>query len=196
MLCPKDLKTPLSPSNLTPEPPELSAYRCDDCKGNWIPSESYQKWRAQHPNPPSPDPSRCREVLNVDFVQSAYDTKAALCPECKHYLARAKVSLKTDSDSAAAFYVERCSNCNGIWCDRGEWEILTKLGWHTTIELLFTQEWQARVRKCELADQERQSLTDKLGDDLAQQVFQLASVLEKHPNGDFAVAYLMRRFEQ
>jgi hypothetical protein len=74
--------------------------------------------------------------------------------------------------------------------------MLAKLGWHGAIPLLFTPEWQARVRKYELEDQERLAIIDKLGNELAQQVFQLASVLEKHPNGDFAVAYLMRRFEQ
>jgi Zn-finger nucleic acid-binding protein len=190
VLCPKDRKTPLILGNLTSE---LSAHLCEDCKGHWIPSEHYEKWRAQHRDQEMPDPSRCREILDVDFVQSAYDTKAALCPECKHYLSRARINLP---QSSSAFFVERCPNCNGIWCDRGEWEILEKLGWHTTIEILFTQEWQARVRKYEVADQERQAIIEKLGEELAEQVFQLATLLEKHPNGDFAVAYLMRRFER
>ena len=186
VLCPKDRKTPLTSGILSDT---LSAQVCSDCKGAWIPAQSYEQWKAEQ-GEQHPDPSRCRESLDVDFVQSIYDTRAALCPECQHYLARARVNL------SQPFYVERCPSCGGIWCDRGEWDVLQKLGWHTTIEILFTQEWQARVRKYELDDQERQAMIDKLGEELAQQVFQLASQLEKHPKGDFAVAYLMRRFEQ
>jgi hypothetical protein len=70
---------------------------------------------------------------------------------------------------------------------------LEHLGLHTTIEQLFTNEWQSRVRERQFFDQERQATIDKLGPELAEQVFELAQELEKHPNGDFGVAYLMRR---
>lgn len=187
VLCPKDRKTHLTPGLLAGN---LSAEICEDCKGTWIPAQRYEKWKTLQENQTQPDPSRCRDPLDVDFVQSIYDTRAALCPECQHYLARARVNL------SQPFYVERCPGCGGIWCDRGEWDILQKLGWHTTIEILFTQEWQTRVRRYELEDQERQAMVDKLGAELAAKVFELAAILEKHPKGDFAVAYLMRRFEQ
>lgn len=130
------------------------------------------------------------KTLDVDYVQSPFDTKAALCPECNCYLARARVGLKTP------FYVERCPNCHGIWCDRGEWDVLEKLGLHTAIEQLFSSEWQARVKEREYAARERQATIDKLGEDLAEKVFELAELLEGHPNGDFGVAYLMRRFDK
>jgi Zn-finger nucleic acid-binding protein len=185
VLCPKDCKTPLTQGLLTQS---LVVQCCEDCKGTWIPSQEYEAWQAQQPTT-NPDPKKLKQPLDVDYVQSPYDTKAALCPECKNYLARARISLEKP------FYVERCPNCGGIWCDRGEWDILEKLGFHYTIQALFTQEWQARVRKRELIEQERQAMMDKLGQELAQKVFELAEALEKHPHGDFAVAYLMRRFE-
>lgn len=186
MLCPKDRKTPLQDDSLAES---LAVKRCDGCKGIWLPSAEYEAWQAKQP-PSDPDPSRLLEPLEVDFVQSPYDTKAALCPECGSYLSRAKISLEKP------FYVERCANCGGIWCDRGEWDVLEKLGFHRTIQTLFTQEWQAKVRRCEMIEQERQAMIDKLGQDLAERIFALAEVLEKHPAGDFGVAYLMRRFEE
>nr|WP_255527189.1 zf-TFIIB domain-containing protein [Oculatella sp. LEGE 06141] len=129
-------------------------------------------------------------TLDVDYIQSPYDTKGALCPACSYYLARAKVGLKTP------FYVERCSNCGGIWCDHGEWDVLETLGLHTSIERLFTSEWQTQVKERDYAEKERRATVEKLGDDLAARVFELAERLEGHPNGDFGVAYLMRRFEK
>ncbi len=128
--------------------------------------------------------------VDVDYTQSPLDNRAALCPECGRYLSRARVSLKS------SFYVERCLSCGGIWCDYGEWDILEKMGLHTAIERLFSAEWQAKVREREMAEQEQRATIDKLGSDLAEKVFELAKLLQEHPNGDFGVAYLMRRFNQ
>jgi Zn-finger nucleic acid-binding protein len=182
--CPKDRKVTLTVSRLSGD---LPAQCCPDCKGTWIPAEEYQTWQSRQTRTNSyPMP----KTLDVDYVQSPLDTRAALCPECSCYLARARVGLKTP------FYVERCPSCGGIWCDRGEWDVLEKLGLHTAIEQLFSSEWQARVKEREYAARERQATIEKLGEDIAQKVFELAELLEGHPNGDFGVAYLMRRFDK
>jgi Zn-finger nucleic acid-binding protein len=182
--CPKDRKTELVDGVLADG---LAVKCCPDCKGTWIPLEDYETWQSHQP---AVEVRALPTTLNVDYVQSPYDTKAALCPACSYYLSRAKVSLKTP------FYVERCSNCGGVWCDRGEWEILERLGLHTSIERLFTSEWQTKVKEQDYAEKERRATVEKLGDELAARVFELAELLENHPNGDFGVAYLMRRFEK
>jgi len=184
VLCPKDRKTELEMGQLAEN---LEGFHCADCQGTWIPAERYELWQAAQ-GEVIPDAQALPEVLEVDFVQSPYDTRAALCPECQHYLSRAKVGLEP------SFYVERCKNCGGIWCDRGEWNILTRLGLSATIDRLFTSSWQEQVRQRELSIQERRALREKVGDEVAETVFDLAAILEQHPNGDFAVAYLMRRF--
>jgi len=159
---------------------------CQECKGTWIPASEYETWQARQSYNPVV-PASLSKPLNVNFVQSPFDTKAALCPECQRYLSRAKVNLRTP------FYVERCTYCRGIWCDYGEWDVLERLGLHTTIEQLFSNEWQTQVRERQFSEQERQATIEKLGSELAGRVFELAEALEKHPNGDFGVAYLMRR---
>lgn len=182
MQCPKCRKVDLTDNVLSDR---LAVKRCDECKGNWIPMESYKAWQTQQAQTVIA-PKILTQKLNVDFVQSPYDNKAALCPQCGRYLSRAKVNLNTP------FFVERCQDC-GIWCDCGEWDMLEKLGLNSTIEKLFSREWQARVQKEQYSHQERQALIDKVGSNLAQQIFELAAVLEEHPEGDFALAYLMRR---
>lgn len=183
MECPKCRKVTLSDGVLDEQ---FAVKYCQECKGTWIPASEYEAWQARQPYNRA-IPEALSRTINVDFVQSPFDTKAALCPECQRYLSRAKVNLKTP------FYVERCMHCRGIWCDYGEWDILEKLGLHTTIEQLFSNEWQTRVREQQFSEQERQATTEKLGSELAARVFELAEALEKHPNGDFGVAYLMRR---
>ncbi len=184
MKCPKCKET-LSDGTLAAN---VTVKPCPNCEGIWIPAAEYEAWQAQQPQPSSrmeslPSPS-------VDFVPSEFDSKGGLCPECGRYLPRAKVNLKP------AFYVERCANCHGFWCDRGEWQVLQQLGLHTTIEQLFSGEWQARVQQQQQAQKEREATVERLGPEIAGRVFELAEVLENHPNGDFAVAYLMRRFSQ
>ena len=183
MQCPKCRKVALVDGILDDK---FAVKYCQECKGTWIPASEYEDWQArQFYNPPSQN--WLSGTLNVDFFQSPFDAKAALCPECRRYLSRAKVNLKTP------FYVERCTYCRGIWCDYGEWDILEQLGLHTTIEQLFSNEWQIQSRSRQYFEQERQATIEKLGIELAEQVFELAAALEKHPNGDFGVAYLMRR---
>lgn len=186
MQCPKDKQVELVNGQLMKQ---LPAHHCPECQGDWIAGEAYEVWQQQQP--PSENLSTLIDrALELDYARSPFDTRAALCPECNAYLARAKVSVKTP------FYVERCPNCKGIWCDRGEWDTLQTLGFHTVIDQMFSNDWQTRTREREQLAQERRATIDKLGPELAERIFEMAEVLEKHPNGDFGVAYLMRRCDK
>ena len=183
MQCPKCKSSELQSGILSSQ---LAVEDCYECKGTWIPAENYADWQSHQPQHPIHFP----DTLNVDYVQSPYDTRGALCPECRRYLSRAKVMLENP------FYVERCSNCQGIWCDHGEWDVLEALGLHTTIDQLFSSEWQTQARQSQQLSKERQAMIDKLGPELAKLVFDLAEKLKDHPHGDFGVAYLMRQISE
>jgi Zn-finger nucleic acid-binding protein len=188
--CPKERNVELVDGTLAGG---LRAHCCPECGGAWIPPEHYHNWRADQGIQSSETvavevlPSQ----LTVAFTPSPLDNRAALCPDCQHYLVRGRIGLKQGS-----FFVERCPNCKGYWCDRGEWEILQKLQLDTHLEYIFAEPWQAQVKALELAIREREATIDKLGADIAAKIFELAALLEEHPNGDFGVAYLMRRFEE
>ena len=186
MQCPKDKKVNLVDRQLVKQ---LAAHHCLECDGIWLEGTAYAAWQQQQP-PAGNLLTLIDRALEMDCARSPFDARAALCPECNAYLARAKVSLKTP------FYVERCPNCKGIWCDRGEWDTLQSLGLHAVIDQMFSNDWQTRTREREQLAQERRATIDKLGPALAAQIFELAEVLEKHPNGDFGVAYLMRRCDK
>ncbi|MBL1176587.1 zf-TFIIB domain-containing protein [Pantanalinema sp. GBBB05] len=185
MQCPKDRKVELIDRPLIEQ---LTVKHCPECEGHWIPSLAYQTWQATHPQT-----AKDTEILDKLVVLSGepapLDAKAAFCPECGTYLARAKVSLKTP------IYLERCLSCGGFWCDRGEWEILEHVGLHRSIERLFSSGWQALAREREQIAHERQAMFDKLGPDLATRIFALAEELDQHPHGEFAAAYLIRQFD-
>ncbi|RMH73736.1 MAG: hypothetical protein D6680_16035 [Cyanobacteria bacterium J007] len=186
MECPKDKTVTLVDVVLSGD---LDAHECPRCQGNWISSAEYERWQADR-RPSGVSVHSIAAQGDFNFRPSEFDSKAALCPECKRYMTRARVMVDRP------FYIERCPNCNGIWCDRGEWEILEALGLHESIEQLFSGDWQAQMRSLHHNQKERQATIEKLGPEVAQMVFDLAEVLENHPNGEFGVAYLMRRFDR
>lgn len=129
--------------------------------------------------------------LDHDFTVAPLDGRAGLCPECGTYLKRSRINLKN-----ASFYVERCPSCDGLWCDRGEWEVFEALGLHIQIPIVFNLDWQARIRVLEQVERRHLAVIEKLGEDIANRVFELGELIEGHPHGDFAVAYLMRKFDR
>jgi Zn-finger nucleic acid-binding protein len=188
--CPKEMEVELNPATL---PGGLAAYSCPDCGGTWIPPEHYLDWQCQLniPRNDAPQVEVLPSHIPLDYNVSPFDNRAGLCPDCKHYLVRGRVQLQW-----GLFYVERCPNCKGYWCDLGEWEVLQRLKLDRHLEYIFSDLWQAEIKAMELAVRERQATIDKLGEDIAAKIFELAELLEGHPNGDFGVAYLMRRFEK
>ncbi len=187
--CPKEGNVDLQEEALSPG---LPSHTCPSCGGAWIQPEHYAVWQSQQVDTDAPtEVSVLPLTLDTDFQTPSLDNRAALCPDCRSYLVRGRVNL-----SQRSFFVERCPNCKGIWCDAGEWDLLQKLNLHTHVEYLFSPEWQNQVRELENLERERRATIEKLGPDIAERVFELAELLEKHPNGDFGVAYLMRRFDQ
>jgi Zn-finger nucleic acid-binding protein len=185
--CPKETNTELVPTQLADG---LSVKCCNSCEGNWIALSDYQRWQALNAGleaiPEEVVPLR----LDNGFTPAPLDGKAGLCPECGTYLKRSRLNLKQ-----ASFYVERCPLCSGLWCDRGEWQVFEALGLHVQIPIVFTPEWQSRVRVLEQTERQRLAVIEKLGPDIANRVFELADLLKSHPQGDFGVAYLMRKFD-
>ena len=189
MFCPKHPQESLIAGQLIDG---LNASSCPTCSGSWVMSEDYQAWQTTQADL-SVQLNSLTVPINrdVDYQPSRYDTRAGLCPSCGFYLVRVRVNLKQ-----VAFFIERCPACKGIWFDDGEWTVLEELGLNAYIPVLFTDEWQSHVRTAEVELRERVATAEKLGPEIAEKLFELAALLEDHPNGDFGVAYLMRRFEK
>ncbi len=188
MRCPKETEIELSASVLTKG---LEAKRCPSCDGNWLPKLNYQRWQAINAGLEAIPDKVLPLALESDFTTAPLDGRAGLCPECGAYLKRARVNLKQ-----TLFYVERCPICEGLWCDKGEWKVFEALGLHIQIPVVFNPEWQSRVRVMEQIERQRLAVVEKVGPEIARQVFNLGEQLKEHPHGDFAVAYLMRQFNK
>jgi Zn-finger nucleic acid-binding protein len=168
----------------------LKAESCPTCQGQWVDGDEYQQWRQQQTRATVDPVKVLRANLSAYTVPAEFDTKTGLCPLCQRILSRTRVSTEP------FFYLEQCLSCNGVWFDRDEAAVLQQLKLHDQIEMLSSGTWQSQVRSAQMLLSEKEAVIEKLGIDIAQQVFELAEILTEEPNGDFAVAYLMRRFER
>ncbi|HEX2998400.1 MAG TPA: zf-TFIIB domain-containing protein, partial [Anaerolineales bacterium] len=115
----------------------LPARQCARCQGVSISSNVYLAWRKalEHELPP-------REgAIQIDPSWEVKELK--LCPDCGHIMARYKIFPDT------YFYIDRCRNCNGIWLDQHEWEVLIDRNLHDNLNEFFTRPWQDHLRAAE-----------------------------------------------
>ena len=188
MRCPKETTVEMEPGELTEN---LPVQCCASCQGNWLSAQNYQRWQALNAGLEAIPKEVLPLTLETDYRPAPLDGRAGLCPECGTYLKRSRLNLKTGS-----FYVERCPICNGLWCDKGEWEIFEALGLHIQIPIVFQPEWQATIRGLEKVEKQRLAVVEKLGPEISERVFELSELLKGHPHGDFGVGYLMRKLNE
>ena len=91
----------------------LTAFRCPETGGHWIPAENYWRWRSKQPATVVAEDSAAAESVPV----SEFDGAVKLCPESGTVMTRYRVG------HGQSFRVER-SHTGGIWLDGGEWEAL------------------------------------------------------------------------
>lgn len=180
MQCPK-CKHSLGEVTLAPG---LVAPHCDECDGHWLRGYEYAQWQRSQPKAIAAL-ERLAILDQETWTPAPQDTKAALCPECGRYLSRVRVGW------LSSFYLDRCTDCEGIWCDGGEWALLGKLNYQSSLDQLCQPEWQNRAQMVQKRHSEEQELQEKLGESLAQQVITLTQTLAQHPDGPAAIAYLV-----
>ena len=87
-----------------------------------------------------------------------------------------------------AFYLDRCTSCGGFWFDANEWAEMKASGLHREAHQVFTDSWQAEVRRQsrDAADQRR--LNERLGEEGVAQIESLKQWISEHPRGNEILA--------
>lgn len=159
---------------------ELQTLRCPQCRGRWIKSYQYWKWRDQH----GPDlPQRSAEHAAPLPVNDTGPGK--LCPECGRFITHYAIGHDVP------FHLDRCSNCGGIWFDNNEWEILESRNLHDDVHYIFSEVWQAAVIRAERQQSRQQQLESRLGPEDLAELKRTQSWINSHEKADVLLAYLM-----
>lgn len=177
MRCP--VCTPSQPLDLAAlENGELKARTCPKCRGTWIRSADYWKWRAHHPEEPSA-PS-----AEEQLPTAPEGAGIRRCPDCNYVLAKARVG------HGIRFTVERCRNCEGAWLDGGEWEALKARRLHDDLHQIFDDVWQRAIKREEQERSTEDSFRRRLGDDVFTKARDVRTWLDDHPKRSEIFAYL------
>lgn len=86
------------------------------------------------------------------------------------------------------FHLDRCTSCGGFWFDANEWESLKASGMHREAHQVFTDSWQAEVRRQSREQADQRRLTDRLGENGVAQLESLKQWVADHPHGSEILA--------
>lgn len=155
---------------------------CSACGGAWLRANEYARWlKTQTPGKydlaDSTDASRRYPVIDSN--------QAAVCPDCGHFLRKYKVASTID------FQLDRCSNCNGAWLDKNEWQVLHAAGLHDEIHFIFTQPWQKHIQNEVAARKFETIYLERFGEEDYARIKELRRWLQEHPNRNMLIAYLL-----
>ena len=181
MNCPVCKVTTLEAEELEPG---LHDQRCRQCGGRWIDGARYLAWVEAQGQQLADKPAE--EGVELPVAESG---KAKLCPQCGRLLTRAKVGR------GAAFHLERCATCGGIWTDANEWEVLKSRNMHDNLHFVFSAAWQAEVMRQERASAREKLLRTKLGAEDLAEIQRVRAWLDGHPRRAELYAVLLDGIE-
>jgi len=156
----------------------VPAYKCGRCNGIWLSSTEYLAWLQLH-NQTLPDKA-C-----VDIPVPVWDTQELkLCADCGRILSRYKVLPNTK------FVLDHCGHCNGVWLDKGEWDILIARNLLGKINQFFTRAWQTSLQEEEAKAELDKLYTVKFGIADYARAKEIWNWLRDHPQRAMLLAYL------
>ncbi len=160
----------------------LKAMSCPSCKGNWVNGTDYFDWldaKWQH---------AAAQTTTTDehpFAAPRPDSDAGkLCLDCGRFMRRVAVG------HGKTYHLDRCTSCGGFWFDAQEWESLRASGLHREAHQVFTDAWQAEVRREARKDIAERRLTQRLGVEGLARLNEIKSWVAGHPRGAEIIASL------
>lgn len=146
----------------------LSAMGCDKCHGASVSLLYYRDW-AEREEPVAP-------VSTLSAEPASESQTALTCPKCGKLMTKFRVSGCQNNR------LDLCTSCDEAWLDGGEWEMLKSLELSHQMPMVFTEEWQRKVRK-QAMDSSREERLAKLIDDADLEKAKAArDWLKDHPN--------------
>jgi Zn-finger nucleic acid-binding protein len=175
MDCPVDQRT----LRRTTLDASLPVFECAQCAGHWLRFGDYLTWREQQPNDVA--------EVSVDGAEEALEQPPGTvrrCPDCGGLCTRHRVG------HGAAFTLDRCGRCNGVWMDRAEWDQLRERGLHDNLQQLFGDGWQRALLREERRRVAEAGFEQRVGVDDAKRAREFRAWLAAHPRRSELMAYL------
>lgn len=156
----------------------LPCCTCNQCGGDWVLLGDYLRWKEVLPE--------AVKQLTGDAQVVAEDSKRALtCPVTGTLMLKYRILGHTDHR------LDLSPTVNGIWLDKGEWELLKQEGIADKLNRIFTDPWQKQVR----ADSTRNTLSavyaKQFGEADYAKLKDIRMWLQDNPKKAYMMAYLL-----
>lgn len=152
------------------------ARTCNGCGGSFILLKDYLHWRDKHPDHVFTD-------AKVEPIPDA-PKHAFLCPVTGALMVPYRIS------KSSQHRLDLSPKINGIWLDKGEWGLLKAEGLAGSLNRIFTDPWQRKIRE-EAAKEVFASLyQNQFGEVDYSRLGEMRAWIWKHPRRDALLAYL------
>lgn len=161
----------------------LTSWRCPSTGGHWVPAPCYWQWHSQLPPQLKQIQEKPIEKIHPPDIEHQIERSAMLCPESNCLLVRYKVG-------GLGIFIDRSPISGGIWLDAGEWSLLKENNIHASLHQIFTSSYQKRVLKEEAREALLHKFYTDVGEDVAEELTNLAEWLKEHPKRRRIIAWL------
>jgi len=160
--------------------PGLSADTCGECHGHWLAMDDYRRWVNNRSEPVPADDTDLPALRPA----AAAEDKARACPSCQRWMERLRVGRSPD------FRVDRCSACQRIWLDAGEWDALAAAGLATRLGDILSDGWQRQLRDADAQARREADLRARHGDACIDELARMRAWLATQPQRETLLVLL------
>lgn len=148
---------------------------CTECNGALVSLAAYRYWRTHHAEDAEP---ASEDGFSPDSAQTL------TCPKCVGLMDKYRFSPDDRK-------IDRCSHCDEVWLDGGEWNALKETHLQLRLTELFSPQWQKAFEDGRMTPHDEGKWRERLGDDF-DRVAEFAKWLKAHPNALWVRMYLSR----
>ncbi len=179
-ICPSCAGSDLKPVRLEAE---LAAQGCVLCGGVFLMLADWRHWRERNGQVVRAGIAAA-SAAPASSAHAISDTRNLLrCPGCAGFMT--KYRFAADSGNQIDF----CANCDAVWLDRGEWQLLERFALTAELSRVFSRPFQSRVRSSEARNRQETRYREQFGADY-ERLREWREWLAKQPQGREMLAYL------
>jgi len=162
----------------------LSAMGCSQCEGALVALLYYRDWVERTPLSES-DLDTPEDTPIKALIGTSEETSTAMaCPKCSRLMLKFKISGESDNK------LDLCSFCDEAWLDRGEWQLLKMLELSRKMPLVFTEQWQKKLRKQATQDARDNRLLKYIDEPELEKTKEFKQWLSAHPHREHLLFFI------